>query len=105
MQPNCKARDSFYHFLAYCVSFIGYGAIFTGLGPLIPYLAQKQNVLETDYSFLFLYRAIGFVVGSIFAKFIEKYLSFHQTLMTLSTLLFFCLTMFSLETSMFMQGI
>ncbi len=38
--PNYqKAPDSFYHFIAYCISFIGYGAIFTGLGPLIPYLA------------------------------------------------------------------
>ncbi len=95
MTQTQKNPDSFYHFMAYCISFIGYGAIFTGLGPLIPYLAEKQGVLETDYSFLFLYRAFGFVIGSIAAKFVEKYLSFHQTLITLSTLLFISLTMFA----------
>lgn len=34
-----------WHFIAYCLSFIGQGAISTGLGPLIPYLADKQHVL------------------------------------------------------------
>jgi hypothetical protein len=45
MTEPYKTQDSFYHFIAYCVSFVGYGAIFTGLGPLIPYLAESQGVL------------------------------------------------------------
>ena len=30
---------AFTHYLAYCASFLGYGCVITGLGPLIPYLA------------------------------------------------------------------
>lgn len=35
------------HFLAYSLSFMGYGCVITGLGPLIPYLAALTGNPET----------------------------------------------------------
>jgi hypothetical protein len=45
MLNKLQKNPYLFHFIAYCLSFIGQGAISTGLGPLIPYLAYKQNVL------------------------------------------------------------
>jgi hypothetical protein len=42
-----KTNPNRFHFIAYCMCFIIYGALLTGLGPLIPYLAEKQKVPET----------------------------------------------------------
>ena len=39
MWEQIKTNPTRWHFLAYCISFLGYGALLTGLGPLIPYLA------------------------------------------------------------------
>ena len=68
MWEKIKKNPNIFQFMAYSFSFLGYGAILTGLGPLIPYLAEKQQVSETEYSFLFLNRAIGFVIGAILVK-------------------------------------
>jgi hypothetical protein len=99
-----KKNPNILQFAAYCFSFLGYGAILTGLGPLIPYLAEKQQVSETEYSFLFFNRAIGFVIGAILVKICEKKLTFHQILMIFSTLIFISLALFSNTQDMVMQG-
>ena len=57
-----------------------HGFLLTGLGPMFPYLSEAEKRLETEYSFLFLCRAAGCVVGTFFVKVIERYLNFHQCL-------------------------
>ena len=47
MWQHFKNNPNKFHFLAYCLSFLAYGAILTGLGPIIPYLAEYQHVNET----------------------------------------------------------
>lgn len=36
-----------YHYLTYCLSFITYGGIITGIGPLVPYLSAITGHVET----------------------------------------------------------
>lgn len=95
MWGKVNRNQNKFHFIAYCLSFIAYGAILTGLGPLIPYLADEQHVPETEYSFLFFARASGFVVGACLVKIVEKLLSFHNTLIIFSTLVFGSFALFS----------
>ena len=38
-----------WHFLAYCLTFIGCGATITGVGPLLPYFAERYE-REAQYS-------------------------------------------------------
>ena len=39
--PNLK------YLLAYNISFIGFGMLIAGLGPVIPYLSAKFDIVET----------------------------------------------------------
>lgn len=50
------------------------------LGPLIPYLSERQNKVETEYSVYFLARALGFVTGALSIKITQKYFSYHTLL-------------------------
>ena len=56
------------------------GNCITALGPMFPYLSAAEGRLETEYSFLFLCRAIGYICGSIAVKKLEKYFNYHQCL-------------------------
>lgn len=52
--------------------------IITCLGPMFPYLAAVENRNETEYSFLFTSRALGFILGSILVKYMNhKFLLHH----------------------------
>ena len=53
------------YFLLYSLTFIFYGCVIAAPGPLIPFLANKHDKLETDFTYLFACRAVGFIVGSI----------------------------------------
>ena len=71
MFKTFKNNPKKYHTLLYCLSFVIYGTFLTGLGPLIPFLAENSNVAETEYSYFFTLRAVGFVIGATLVKFIE----------------------------------
>jgi hypothetical protein len=42
-----KKNERNLHFLVYCYTFFIYGAIFNGIGPLIPYCSFQYDHLET----------------------------------------------------------
>ena len=54
------------------------GVIITGLGPLIPYLADYEERMELQYSFLFTCRAVGYILSTFIARLTEKWLKLHQ---------------------------
>lgn len=56
------------YLVVYSLAFLILGQIMTAVGPLIPYLAEADGKLETDFSFLFLTRSLGSVFGAIFYK-------------------------------------
>ena len=82
-------------FIFYCITFMGIGAIITGLGPLIPYFAEREHREATQYSFLFFARAAGYCLGSLLCKIWEKYFKFHNICFVASVSIAFCLIGFS----------
>ena len=50
-------------------------------------------------------RAVGYVIGSIMIKYLEKYMTFHQTLIIFSTFIFISLGFFTFTKDMFWQGV
>ena len=65
-------------FMLYFGTFILLGVIITALGPLFPYLAAVEDHIETDYSFLFLCRAAGYISGSLLIKALQKHFTLHR---------------------------
>lgn len=69
VEPNKSQKtEELISFIFYCLTFIGCGAVITGLGPLIPFFAESEGHEATEYSFLFFCRAAGYCVGSILCK-------------------------------------
>ena len=73
-------HPNFKPFLLYSVNMVVLGFGITALGPMFPYMSDVDGRLETEYSFLFLCRALGYITGSLMVKIMEKYLNFHQSL-------------------------
>ena len=71
-------HPSFKVYLLYFLIFFLLGIIITSLGPLFPYLAAMENRIETDYSFLFLCRAGGYIAGSLLIKVLQKHFTLHR---------------------------
>ena len=73
---NPQLKNLILYLLAYAME----GALLLGIGPLIPYYAQKDHRMESQYSIVLLSRTIGYVAGSFLVKILEKCLSIHQCL-------------------------
>ena len=43
MIQKIRSNPNLLHFIAYSLSFISFGAAITGLGPLIPFLAELKH--------------------------------------------------------------
>jgi fucose permease len=71
------------YFLAYAYSFILYGSIITGMGPIIPYFALATNKPETSFSYIFFVRALGYLLGGSLIKILTQKYSTHAILMTI----------------------
>jgi MFS family permease len=52
--------------------FFCYGLLSGSLGPVIPYLAKVSNIPQTSYSFLFIARSIGSILGFLLFKSLQK---------------------------------
>ena len=74
------SHPGFTNFVIYCLGFVLFGAILIGLGPFIPYLSERSGIIETEYSILFFGRAIGFTVGALSVRFVEKSFTYHKLL-------------------------
>ena len=68
MISGITSHPYFTNYFVYCLGFILLGNLMIALGPLIPYLAEKQKKLETEYSVYFLARALGFTAGALSIK-------------------------------------
>jgi MFS family permease len=68
------------NFCFYCLAFIFYGGMITAMGPVIPFFAAETGQLETYYSFIFFWRALGYVVGGFAVKYLVQKFSLHGIL-------------------------
>lgn len=69
------------YFFAYSYSFVLYGSIITGMGPIIPYFAAATGHAETSFSYIFFVRALGYLVGGSLIKVLAQHYSTHTILM------------------------
>ena len=58
--------------LIYSFIFLCYGLLSGSLGPVIPYLAKASTLPETSYSFLFIARSLGSILGFAIFKFVQR---------------------------------
>ena len=73
-------HNKFNNFLLYSLSYIIFGAIWTCLGPMFPFLAEEENRNQTQYSFFFTCRAFGFVTGALTVGRLSSRFSLHMLL-------------------------
>ena len=91
------------HFLAYSASYLTYGLLINGLGPLIPYFSDRSNIVETEYSFLFSCRSFGMLGGAMILKFLQQHnISHHGIIMGSSVLIAISSALFSWSESRFL---
>jgi fucose permease len=95
------------HYVAYSLSYFVYGLIYTGIGPLIPYLSEKSHQPETSYSFVFTCRAIGMVLGTLACKIVQakKMLTYHQAIAISSFGTFLMCFSFTYAEQFMIQGV
>ena len=95
------------HYIAYCLNYIAYGMIITGLGPLIPYFTDKTGIIATDYTFLFSCCSFGMLFGALLQKAIQHHtkLTHHFLLSVACALLVFTSTLFAWANSPAIQGL
>jgi MFS family permease len=120
MEYNEKAKlviddklssPSFFYFLSLAYSFICNGLSFSITGPTLPNIKSQINVTINILSYMFLFRNIGDVLGSIFAGgIIDKYAHYGKTLLCLSVCLMgittaLIPTIYSLPLFFFLQSI
>ncbi len=55
----------------YCFCFLSVGFLTGSIGPVIPYFAEQNNVNETEYSFIFMLRTVGSILGYLLFKYIQ----------------------------------
>ena len=62
-----------YNSSVYFLNIFFLGGIISGLGPLIPFLANEMNMHETDFGIVFTSRGIGYMFGCWLIGHTEKY--------------------------------
>ncbi len=72
------ARTKILHFAAYSLINTFHGIIAMSFGPIIPYFTRATHRDETDFSFIFFAKAIGFLCGGFLVKVLTKYFNYHQ---------------------------
>lgn len=108
MLDRFKQHPNIGYFFLYSASYLGYGSLITGLGPLIPYLSAETGIIETEYSYVFSCRSFGMVTGAIILKYLQSkpgFLNQHQIISYGSILIFLTSIMFSLSRTELMLGI
>jgi MFS-type transporter involved in bile tolerance (Atg22 family) len=86
--------------LTYCSSFILFGLIGAGIGPLIPIKAAEMNIKETDFGIAFMLKGAGGLLGSFVAPLLESYMKLNKILSLSCILLGICSAVISDTNSM-----
>lgn len=63
-----------------------YGSLVTAVGPIIIYFSQITGEDETYYSFIFLARALGYILGGSLIKVLSHRFHYHTLFMWLIVL-------------------
>ena len=61
------------YLILYCFIFFNFGLLSGSYGPIIPYLSKETHIPETSYSFLFVGRSLGSIIGFLLLKYLQKH--------------------------------
>ena len=68
------------NFLYYSLAYLFYGSIITAMGPIIPFYAEQTGRPQPYFSFVFLSRAIGYILGGSLVKVLMQRYKLHHIL-------------------------
>lgn len=68
----------YFCFAAYVLIKFFTGVIVNSFGPIVIYFTKVTHLDETYYSFIFLAKAVGYLIGGLLAKVLVKHISFHR---------------------------
>lgn len=68
----------YFCFTSYLIVKFFVGAMVNSFGSIIIYFTKITHENETHYSFIFLARGIGYLMGGLFAKVLVKHYSYHN---------------------------
>lgn len=94
--------------MIYTISYFAYGMLLLTLGPLIPFLAAENSIVETEYSFFFTCRAIGMITGSLFTAYLQSRAdkpTIHHLLIFASSIIILTNISFAWSNSLIQQGV
>lgn len=66
------------YFATYALIFVFYGSAVTAVGPIIIYFSKVTHEDETYFSFVFLARALGYLIGGSLIKYLANIMSYHR---------------------------
>ena len=105
MIEKFRKNPNLRHFLLYSLTYIFIGCFIAAPGPVIPFLSNKHNIPETQFSFFFTYRSIGFIAGALVTQFIISRFRIHTILKTSTIGLGIPCILFPFTESVGVQGI
>lgn len=105
MLNKIKSNPQLSHFILYFITLGLYGFVIAVPGPVVPFMAAKYDLPETDFIFMFWCRAGGFIVGGMLTKVITKYASYHRLIFTSMVVVAFFFMLFPFTYSIFLQGL
>lgn len=90
MLPWSIRPSTFQLSLTYCGSFLLFGLVTGGIGPIIPVKAAEMNVKETDLGVAFMMKGLGGLLGSYVAPMLEQYMRLNKLLSVCCAVLGLC---------------
>ena len=108
MLERFRSHPHLSHYLLHGSTFLLLGFQITGLGPIIPYMADEYGYKETEYSFLFSCRSFGMLLGCVLCKYLQhlsRSPSNHALLMAGCLGTAVTLVLFTWATTLLSQGI
>ena len=73
IKNDTKLFQRAYCSIIYTINLFFLGGIISGLGPLIPFLAVRMDLHETDFGFVFTCRGLGYMSGCFLISKIDKF--------------------------------
>ena len=104
MFEKIRSNAQLAHFLLYFASYGIYGVLLAVSGPVVPFMAAKYGLPETDFIFMFWCKALGFVIGGFLTKLLQRFLTFHEMLFYSSLFIATCFMLFPFIFSIPFQG-
>ena len=87
------------HFIVFTFVYVFYGAVVTGVGPIILFFSEVTGEDETSFAYIFMARALGYLVGGQLIKVLTKRFKYYSIFVVLIVICSVALIVSSLSIS------